>query len=86
MRTLIAILCLVLSVTVARAQAKGDDLLEIKVQASNLDAHRDDLEKRLASEQVRAYRLANEVDRLKKQLAEVKKAVEEQKAAEKKPE
>lgn len=68
---------------IVSAEPKGDELLEIKVQAANLDAHRDEVEKKLAAEQVRSYRLAQEVERLKKQIAEVKKAADDLKAEKK---
>lgn len=65
------------------AEPKNDELLELKVQAANLDAHRDDVEKKLAAEQVRSYKLAQDVERLKKQLAEATKAAESLKAEKK---
>lgn len=66
--------------SIASAEPKSDEFLESVARAANLDAHRDDVEKKLAAEQVRVYRLTQEVERLKKQLAELKKAAEEKKA------
>lgn len=63
--------------SIASAESKSDELLESVARAANLDAHRDEVEKKLAAEQVRTYRLSQEVERLKRQLVELKKAADE---------
>lgn len=83
MRKLVLMACLLGWASIVSAEPKGDELLELKVQAANLDAHRDDVEKKLAAEQVRSYKLAQDVERLKKQLAEAVKTAESLKAEQK---
>ena len=80
MRNRIVLALLLGWASIASAEPKSDELLESVARAANLDAHRDEVEKKLAAEQVRTYRLTQEVERLKKQLAELKKAAEEKKA------
>jgi len=81
---IVGLIVTVLMVPCNTVFAESDKTIELSYQASNLDQHRDEVEKKLASEQVKVYRLAQRVQALEKQLDEMKKAAE--KPAEKKAE
>ena len=77
MRRVLIALAMVVSVAgSASAEPVSQDTMRYAQMAANLDKHRDEVEKQLAAEQVKAYLLEQRIAALEKEVADLKKSAE----------